>query len=483
MAGGSYLGLDIGSDLIKVAEMRSSGGRLEVVALGVDATPKEAFNNGVIEDVQLLGQAVRNLIKKSGIGTNQVISCASSNSAVVVRVIEVPQMNPAELAETMKWETERQVPFAMSDIVMDYKPIERPEGYADGANMEVVLAVAQQEFIDRHVEVLFAAGLKPKSIDVAPLAAGRALLELGGNGSHAAGHTVGVINIGASNTDIGIFRDRLLTFPRTLPLAGDNFTRAISDTLQVDLTTAETYKRDLAEVMFDQMPQQNAGFDQSFTQEGGGFIDFAAPPPVSGPTSSPSGRMPFDFTAPGDTPDLSSAQGPAPVPPPLDPGFGVPPPVETPDYGIPPVPEGLQGFYSPEAPAHTPNLPAIVSSGDPAKDALRIQVFNAIAPLLAEMVQEIRRSLDYYRSKTGDAPVHEMLLVGGTAKLKNLARFIESELGIPTRVANPLEHLQVTSKNYSREYLEEIATLFPVCLGLAASEFVAPAPSSGKKKK
>ena len=94
-----------------------------------------------------------------------------------MRVIDVPQMNAAELAETMKWEVERQVPFNASEVVMDYQPIQRPEGYADGQNMEVCLAVAQQEMIDRHVEMLFKAGLKPKAIDVEPLAAGRAPAE------------------------------------------------------------------------------------------------------------------------------------------------------------------------------------------------------------------------------------------------------------------------------------------------------------------
>jgi type IV pilus assembly protein PilM len=434
MAGGSYVGLDIGSNLIKVAEVRGGGGRVEVTALGVDATPPEAFDNGVIVDAQMLGQAVKALLKKSGISTNQAISAASSSASVVVRVIDVPQMNPAELAETMKWETERQVPFAMSDIVMDYKVIERPEGYADGQNMEVVLAVAQQEFIDRHVEVLFAAGLKPKSIDVGPLAAGRALLEIGTNGNPA-GHTVGVINIGASTTEISIFRDKLLVFPRTLPLAGDNFTRAIADALQVDMATAETYKRDLAEVMFDQMPQQNAGFENFGDGGGGGFVDFTAPP-ASGPTSSPSGRMPFDFSQPTDMPPPSpfdfnvGGQGsPNPAEVHQEPGFFTP--VDPMAPGVPVAP----------APSH---LPA-TTGGDAGQDALKIQVFNAIAPLLAELVQELRRSLDYYRSKAGDAPLHEMLLIGGTAKLKNLAAFIEAELGVPTRVANPLQKLQVSS--------------------------------------
>jgi type IV pilus assembly protein PilM len=471
MAG--YVGLDIGSNLIKVTEVRGGNGRVEVVALGVDSTPQDAYDNGVIVDAQLLGQAIKNLLKKSGIGSNQVVSSASSAASVVVRVIDVPKMAPAELAETMKWEMERQVPFAMSEVIMDYQPVDRPEGVADGANMEVVLAVAQQDFIDRHVEVLMAAGLKPKYIDVEPLAAGRALLDIG-NGSHPAGHTVAIVNIGASNTDIGIFRDKLLSFPRSLQLAGDNLTRAIADTLHVDMATAETYKRDLAEVMFDQMQQQqqqNQGFGGGGFADPG-FMDFMPPPVEVGPTSSPSGRMPFDFQASPDAPpptpfDFNSGATPDPSTA-ADPGFFMPP-----DAAAPQPDPGAQ----PGA-----DLPIPASTGDAARDALRIQVFNAIAPLLAELVQELRRSFDYYRTKSGDAPIHEILLVGGTAKLKQLAPFLEAELGIPTRVANPLQGVQVTSKNFSHEYLEDIASLFSVSLGLAAYDLVG-VPAGGAKKK
>jgi len=500
MAGGSYVGLDIGSNLIKVAEMRRGSGGIEVVSMDMAPTPQAAFENNIIVDAQLLGKAVKDLLKKAGIGTNQSVSSVSGQSAVVVRVIDVPQMEPKELAETMKWEVERQVPFAVNEVIMDYQAIERPEGYAPGQNMEVLLAVAQQDMIDRHVEMLFAAGLKPKAIDVEPLAVGRAILDLAP--TQPSGHTVAIVNIGASNTDIGIFRDKLLAFPRTLPLAGDNFTRAISDALQVDMATAENYKRELGEVMFNQQTsQQSPDFTSFGAGGGGGFVDFstpqattpaAAPEFSTGPTSSPSGRMPFDFSSPGEAPpppaptpfDFSSSpDGETPAPAPLDSGFDIS--AQQPGL-VQPAPDN-SGFYAPQTdPGFAPpqnNLPAPVpTGGDPNRDALKIQVFNAIAPVLAEIVQEIRRSLDYYRTKTGDAPVHEILLIGGTSKLRNLGEFLTSELGIPTRVANPLQTLRVSAKNYSQSHLDEIASLFPVSIGLGARELI-DVPVKAKAKK
>lgn len=525
MAGGTFVGLDIGSTQIKVTELRRSGTGLEITAVGVAPTPVEAYENSVIVDSQLLGQAVKKLMRDSGVTARQVVSSVSGQSAVVVRVIEVPQMNPAELAETMKWEVERHVPFAVNEVIMDYQPIERPEGYADGQNMEVLLAVAQQDMIDRHVEMLFAAGLKPIAIDVEPLAVGRTLLEVSQHAAQPAGHAVAIVNLGASNTDIGIFRDNLPAFFRTLPLAGDSFTRAIADTLQVDMTTAEQYKREAGEVITGQMPTGPSVPDWGTAGPtiGGdsGFIDFStaqqpaaptAPNPVlpgSVPSSSPSGRMPFDFSTPGEVPAPSPSGGsgdlaaPAPAAPqatPFDLSGGTGPatdltgqPLAAPEEPAPAAPDFGPGFVQPEASSAPPlggsNLPAPTpmtgtgATGDPVLEARRVMVFNAMAPVLTELAQELRRSLDYYRQRALDAEIHEMLLVGGTAKLRNLAQFLETELGIPTRIADPLRSLQVSAKNVSPAQLEDLATMLPVSIGLGARDLVAGAAGAGKKRR
>ncbi|MCS6775326.1 MAG: type IV pilus assembly protein PilM, partial [Chthonomonadaceae bacterium] len=303
MAGGNFVGLDIGSQQMKVVETRRDGSGVAVTALGVAPTPQEAFENAVLVDAQLLGKAVKDLLKQAGVTARDCISSVSGQSAVVVRVIDVPQMKSTELAETMKWEVERHVPFSASEVIMDYQLIERPEGYAEGENMDVLLAVAQQDVVDKHVEMLFAAGLKPRAIDVEPLAAGRALLELLPEDALPAGHTVVIVNIGASNTDIAIFRDRLPAFPRTLPLGGENLTRAIAEGMMVDPQTAEQYKRDFGEVIFGQAAQPTQDFGTVGFGTSAGFLDFTAPqqPAPEPPVSSPSGRMPFDFSGTSET--------------------------------------------------------------------------------------------------------------------------------------------------------------------------------------
>ncbi|HSV74028.1 MAG TPA: type IV pilus assembly protein PilM [Chthonomonadales bacterium] len=416
-SGGPTVGLDIGARMIKVAEVVPGRGGVSVRAVGMAPTPPEAMENSVIVDPKLLGDAVKRLLRQAGVSARTSVSSVSGQGALVVRVIEVPRMADGELAEAMKWEVERHVPFAANEVIMDFQRIERPDADPAAQNMEVLLAVAQQDMIDRHVEMLFAAGLKPVAIDVEPLAAARSLIELAPN-AYGTKTTV-IVNIGASNTDIGIYRDGILAFPRTLPLAGDALNRAIAAQLGISEEDAERQKIEHGDAMASAAPP-------SVAPTGEGFLDFSAPAP--GP------RTPFDYADDEGEP----MEAPAPV-------------------------------------SLTPAAP-----GDP----LTVQLGAAMAGTLGELLTELRRSLEYYRSRSMDGRIDEILLCGGSANLRNLDQLLASDLGIPARVANPFAGVTVASRSLSSDYIGQGAPAFAVAVGLGARDLVrAPVgTSSGTKR-
>lgn len=241
----AVVGVDIGSESIKVAEARFAKDGITITALGIAKTPEGTIENEIIVDPKTLGSAVKALLAESGIKTKKCVSSVSGQSNVVVRVIEVPKMKPEELAETMRWEIERHVPFAAQEVEYDFHPLEKPGDDPDAQEMEVLLAVAQQDLVNSHVETLFSAGLQPMAIDVEPLAASRSLIEASQNG--ALGEIVAIVNIGANVTDVGIFENGLLTFPSPpIAIAGINFTREISEAFGQTLDQAEITKKEYA---------------------------------------------------------------------------------------------------------------------------------------------------------------------------------------------------------------------------------------------
>jgi type IV pilus assembly protein PilM len=463
-SGGPTVGLDIGSHSIKVAEVAPGRSGPVVRAMGSAPTPAGAMENNVVVDPQLLGQAVKNLLKTAGVSARASVSSVSGQSALVVRVIEVPRMSDSELAETMKWEVERHVPFAANEVIMDFQPIERPDTPPDSQNMEVLLAVAQQDMIDRHVDMLMAAGLKPAAVDVEPLAAARSLIELGPDPYGQ--KTVAIVNIGATNTDIGIFRDGILSFPRTLPLAGDSLTRAIAQQMGVPDEQAEELKLKYGEVILDDVtaPVAAPSADE-------GFLDFSAVPDDN-PIPAP---MPFDYSE--EDPAVQAKAGETAAPEAAAPDFDL---GDTPAAPAGSAPDFDLGETTAPAAAATSMVPA--SQHDPNK----ISVFAAIAPVLSELLTELRRSLEYYRGRSSDGRIDEILLAGGTARLRGLDQFLSAELGIPTRVANPTQYTTVTAKSFAPDHFQEIAPSFAVAIGLGARDMVSapvPAGAGGKKKK
>jgi type IV pilus assembly protein PilM len=349
----------------------------------------------------------------------------------------------------MKWEVERHIPFSANDIEMSYQAID-PEAAADPNNptMEVLLAVARRDMIGLHLNTLEAAGLTPVAIDIEPLAVGRALIDLDKRG--LANKNVVVVNVGAAITDVGVYKSGVLRFPRTIPIAGENFTRAIADQLGITLEAAEEEKKQDALILmellgsgaghaFDAPAAESSPFDFDF--------DNAAPPPAA------------DFSLPGSEQTPPAADDPFASAAAFDP------------YGNQPASGPSESGTPPPAPAPAP-VPATTADPNDPRYRRRREIFDALLPVLGEFSMEIRRSVDYFRSRYPSDTVDQILLCGGSARIGNLDQYIQYEMGIPTAVADPFANVTNSSKQMSGQRLTDVAPAFAVALGLAARDAV-----------
>jgi type IV pilus assembly protein PilM len=308
-------------------------------------------------------------------GLKDVVFCIQGQSSVLVRNLEVPRMNDKELDEHMKWEVQRNIPFAESTVLSDFRPVDNA-ALTNTDNQEVVMAVSPQSAIDNIVELLKAAHLRAAAIDVEPLAIGRVLKVCHPNDLGA--RKACVVNIGDSSASINMYRDSVLAFPRTVPMGGKNLTNAISTQMTITAEDAEARKR------------AEASIPTTGTSE---------------PTQAFQAYNPFD----------TSEEAPQPPAP-----------------GAAPVP---------------------VSNN----------LFGAMESQLSDFVAEIRRSIDYYRSRGGD--VETIGLTGGGAKLRGLPGYIESSLGIPVQLVNPFSGVEVGVQPGAETYLQEDASEFTVAVG------------------
>ncbi len=523
-SGGPFVGLDIGSTTIKACEIECRGGRPVLRGITVFPTPADTVVNNEIVDPVNLGKAIRRELQKAGIRCNKAITAVSGQSSLVVRIIEVPRMTKAELDETMKWEIERHVPFAAEQTVKAYQPLTSADDVPDGQNMEVLLAVAQESLVNRHLEVLQAAGLKPVAIDIEPLAISRALIDIS-NGASPAG-VVAVVDVGASTTDVSIYRDGTIAFTRSIQIAGNNLTKAIADTLGRPRAHAEQLTRDQARA-----PEQSASGD--FGLDGGlGPLDFGVEPdeaPLGGSFGMAAGGDPgastasdthseatFDvagsgfgaeaFTTPAGGAPASpfGVAGPTPAANPFAPaaapaapnpfgggeapagGLFGPAPQASPFGGgdlFGPAPQASPFGLNEELFGGPPGGGATGAGGPPMsdEDLLKAQISDAISGVLSELVTELQRSLDFFRNRANGMGAQHIVLTGGTAQLLGLSDYLSSNLGVPVAVGDPLQYV-TTGMKADPGNLAAFSSVFPVSVGLAVRELLQePAPARRKR--
>ncbi|MCB8933623.1 MAG: type IV pilus assembly protein PilM [Fimbriimonadaceae bacterium] len=391
----SVLGIDIGSRKIKVAEVRSQGREPVVTALGMIDTPEGSVDHTGVYNSDAVGAALKQVLAESGASVPHAVISIAGQASVLVRTLEVPRMNPAELKEHMQWEINRNIPFAESTVVSDFQPLASDD--PNSQNMDVVMAISPQSAIDMILACVKKAGKQTAAIDVEPLGLARSV-KMSYDDQYDQ-QTVCVVDVGHKTTSINIFKGGKLLMPRQVPIGGEMFTKAVADAMGVGTEEAERLKSEKCQIPND-AAQQTGTFGGAATQEFqpyNPFTDEPAPAPVAAPVA-------------GEGEEAAPAS-PAPVP---------------------------------------------AGGGD-------TQIYNAIAPVLDEFVAEIRRSIDYFRSRGGE--VSRVTLCGGGSKLKGLAEFLASTVGIPCDTYDPLRRLSVSARKASDEFVNEHRQEFAVAVG------------------
>jgi type IV pilus assembly protein PilM len=95
------------------------------------------------------------------------------------------------------------------------------------------------------------------------------------------------------------------------------------------------------------------------------------------------------------------------------------------------------------------------------------RLHDIIAPHIGDLITEIRRSLDYYQTRSRTAVINQILLAGGLARLRKLDKAIAAELGIATAVASPFVNLKVNTAAVPADRLEALGPTMAVAVGLA----------------
>jgi type IV pilus assembly protein PilM len=237
--------LDIGTDYIRAAQIKPTASGNTLVAYGSVTMPFGAVVEGEIVDAEAVSGALKELWKRTGIRTKDV-SIGVSNQKVVVRLIDLPYMERDELEGAIQYQAQDYIPIPIEEAIIDFQIIGDYMTPADEHMMEVLLVAAQKDMIASAVAAVEGGGLKLAQVDVTAFALVRALLGVTtgwlGDDADTPGEAFGVVHISSGLTNIVVVERGIPRFTRVSSLAGNQFTQAIANVLNLTFDEAEKLK-------------------------------------------------------------------------------------------------------------------------------------------------------------------------------------------------------------------------------------------------
>ena len=336
------VGLDVGSFAVKLVELKEKkGGEYQLQRLGIEPLSSEAIVDGSIMDSSLVVDAIQKLGDETGVKNSNYATSLSGHS-VIIKKIDLPQMSPEELAESIQWEAEQYIPFDISDVRLDYVLL-NDDGMGD--QMEVLLVAVKRDKVNDYVSVISQAGRVPAMVDVDAFAIQNCYEA---NYDLDPMKVVALINMGAGVTNINILARGTTVFWRDISFGGNQFSEALQREFNLSYEQAEGLKRGN---------------------------------PVNGHDSAAAA----------------------------------------------PVLESVAG----------------------------------------EMAGEIQKTFDFFGATSTDGTVDELVLTGGCSMTQGLIPVLRDRFGVPTELMNPLRRITYKESDFNSEWLQSIAPMMAVSIGLA----------------
>lgn len=252
---GSVLGVDIGSSSIKVVQLRREKGRAVLETYGEIALgPYSGTEIGRATHLQPeeLGSALTDLMTEANV-TAKAAGVSVPFSASLTSVLEMPAMDPAQLAHMIPLEARKYIPANINEVMLDWFIIPKDLGKeewsrsraaaTEGATKtetpktEVLLVAIHNEVLNNFQAITQKAGLDVGFYELEIFGAVRSSL------SHGIAPVM-MVDIGSATTKVYIVERGIIRFSHLINIGAQDLTLAISRALGWNFDRAERVKKE-----------------------------------------------------------------------------------------------------------------------------------------------------------------------------------------------------------------------------------------------
>lgn len=107
-----------------------------------------------------------------------------------------------------------------------------------------------------------------------------------------------------------------------------------------------------------------------------------------------------------------------------------------------------------------------VKMGEAVENVTEEQAHEVLLAASEEIIGEISRSLDYFKSTAFQEEIHEVVLSGGGALIKDFPALLTERIGLEVKLVEPFRNIHVPSK-FDPTYIEDISCMAAIAVGLA----------------
>ncbi len=227
----SILGINIGNSYVKMIELKMESEEFILKNIAYAPLFGEKYNDDMSRYERIFS-AIAHLIELHGIQSKDVILSIGGRD-IFERRVEFPKMTDTELAEAVKWDIEKYVPYEADTYYYDFAILE--------SNMDneteilpVMLVAAPMSVVDENVKMMQELNLHIVAIEGESFALTRTIRTV---------ENYIVVDIGKENGQVLIFQNNIPIAARNIPIFGDSFTEIIQSSLSVDSAEAEMLKQ------------------------------------------------------------------------------------------------------------------------------------------------------------------------------------------------------------------------------------------------
>jgi type IV pilus assembly protein PilM len=250
--GSTLVGLDIQPGYVSAVQARVNGSILVQRAAGMPL-PSDTVREGEVLDGGVLADTLRELFDESRLDKRVRVGVA--NQRTVLRTLELPPLTDRkELATAVRFQAEDQVPMPLENAVLDFHPL----GVIDtpaGPRQRVIVVAAQRDMVERLLNAVRDAGLRPEGIDLSAFALIRSLHRA--DEEHAG--RVLYLNVGGL-TNMAIAEGTVCRFTRVVSGGLESMATEVAERHGVKLAEAREL---LASVELEQQSDAPDSFDEA----------------------------------------------------------------------------------------------------------------------------------------------------------------------------------------------------------------------------